>query len=226
MAGLVIGAIIDYAMDTTNDQDSKEGQRNSFLFSMLVLVSYVIKADGKVMHSEMEVVRRFLRQTFGETAVLQGNEILNRLFEQYKKMGHTSIRTTVANCCAQMADNMDYAERMQLLHLLVSVAKADGNMDVCEEDAIKECATWMRMSQADVESILNLGVNKLEAAYKVLGVSPTATDDEVRNAYRKQVLANHPDRVAALGEDIRKAAEEKLQQINEAKEIVYAARKM
>lgn len=74
--------------------------------------------------------------------------------------------------------------------------------------------------------MLNLGGDSLEAAYKVLGVPPTATDDEVRKAYRKLALDHHPDRVAALGEDIRRAAEKKFQEINEAKERIYKARGM
>ena len=66
----------------------------------------------------------------------------------------------------------------------------------------------------------------LEEAYKVLEVEPTATDDEVRAAYRRLALKHHPDRVATLGEDIRKAAEEKFQSINNAKERIYKARGM
>ena len=68
--------------------------------------------------------------------------------------------------------------------------------------------------------------NNLVAAYKVLGILPSATDDEVKAAYRKMALKHHPDRVASLGEDIRKAAEEKFQEINAAKEAIYKARKM
>ena len=60
----------------------------------------------------------------------------------------------------------------------------------------------------------------------MLGVRPDATDDEVRAAYRKLALKHHPDRVATLGEDIRRAAEKKLQEINDAKERIYKARGM
>ena len=64
--------------------------------------------------------------------------------------------------------------------------------------------------------MLNLNGDSLAEAYKVQEVEPTATDDEVRAAYRRLALKHHPDRVATLGEDIRRAAEEKLQQINAA----------
>jgi DnaJ like chaperone protein len=74
--------------------------------------------------------------------------------------------------------------------------------------------------------MLNLrdGVSNLDAAYKVLGLTNDATDDEVKAAYRKMALKHHPDRVATLGEDVRKAAEKKFQEINEAKEQIYKAR--
>ncbi|HIV84770.1 MAG TPA: TerB family tellurite resistance protein, partial [Candidatus Prevotella intestinigallinarum] len=147
LAGLVIGAMFDYGMDSVNTPDTGgsatggspygsgrvyEGQRNSFLFAMLVLVSYVIKADGRVMHSEMEFVRRFLRSNFGEGALRQGEEILGKLFEEHKRVGNVAFRNTVADCCAQMSANMDYAQRLQLLNLLVLLAKADGTV-VAEE---------------------------------------------------------------------------------------------
>jgi len=48
----------------------------------------------------------------------------------------------------------------------------------------------------------------------------------VRAAYRRMAIKHHPDKVANLGEDIRKAANEKLQKINEAKERIYKARGM
>lgn len=72
--------------------------------------------------------------------------------------------------------------------------------------------------------MLNLSGNSLDEAYKVLEITSSATDEEVRAAYRRLALKHHPDRVATLGEDIRKAAEEKFQQINSAKERIYKAR--
>ena len=71
---------------------------------------------------------------------------------------------------------------------------------------------------------LDLGGKTLEEAYKVLEIEPTATDEEVKKAYRKMALKHHPDRVATLGDDVKKAAEEKFQQINNAKEMIFKAR--
>ena len=209
-------------------QYRQQGQRNSFLFSLLALASYIIRADGKVMHSEMEYVRRMLRSNFGDDAAVQGNDILLKLFERQKQMGYEGYRQLVWDCCAQIADNMTYEQRLQLLAFLAEIAKADGNTHADEIEALKWVASGLRLSEAEVESLLNLGrgTSSLEAAYKVLEVSPDATDAEVRKAYRKLALKHHPDRVATLGEDVRKAAEKKLQEINAAKDLIYKARGM
>ena len=244
LAGIIFGGLFDSMLDAVNTPDTQgtfdgqsgyesqtyhqqrayQGQRNSFLFSMLVLASYVIKADGRVMHSEMELVRNMLRQNFGESARMEGDEILRKLFEQQKRVGAAEFRQTVMQCCSQMALNMDYSQRLQLLNFLVMIAQADGRVDPAEVIAMKECAQWMQMSADEIDSILGLGKDDLASAYRVLGVSPDATDDEVKRAFRRLALEHHPDKVAALGEDIRKAAEKKFQEINAAKERIWKAR--
>jgi DnaJ-domain-containing protein 1 len=65
---------------------------------------------------------------------------------------------------------------------------------------------------------------KLNNAYRTLGISDTATDDEVRQAYKRLALKYHPDRMASQGEGARLSAERIFQQINQAKEIIFKAR--
>lgn len=64
----------------------------------------------------------------------------------------------------------------------------------------------------------------LQEAYRTLGISETATDDEVRQAYRQMALRYHPDRVAAQGEAAREAAEKKFREVTEARDIIFRAR--
>ena len=98
----------------------------------------------------------------------------------------------------------------------------------------KEAAGWLQgkgfqivtaqLQDSEVDMMLNLEKDDLESAYKVLGLTPDATDDELRRAYRRLALEHHPDRVAALGDDVRRAAEKKFQEINAAKERIWKAR--
>lgn len=247
LAGIALGALFDHGLDEVNKQggdrqtysdaysaysgqsQAYEGQRNSFMFSLLVLASYIINADGKIMHSEMEIVRRFLRQNFGEVAKQQGEEILLKLFEQQKRLGMAQYRSVIQDSCHQIQLNMPYEQRLQLLNFLVMIAQADGAVVPEEVNALKEVAINMGLSAEDVDQMLNLhngssAKGNLEDAYKVLGISPSATDDEVKAAYRKMALKHHPDRVATLGEDVRKAAEKKFQEINDAKDKIYKVR--
>lgn len=218
-----------YGNQSYGRQQSYEGERNSFMFSLLVLSSYIINADGKIMHSEMELVRRFLRLNFGEAAKQQGEEILLKLFEQQKQMGMQQYRSVIQDSCHQIRANMMYEQRLQLLNFLVMIAKADGVVNPQEIQALKEMAIHMGLSAEDVDQMLNLesgasSTGSLDDAYRVLGISPDASNDEVKAAYRKMALKHHPDKVAALGEDVRRAAEKKFQEINDAKDRIYKAR--
>lgn len=241
LAGFVLGRMFDNSFDTekidgkhkdynggTNSGvEFEEGQRTSFMFSMLVLASYVIKADGKVMHSEMEYVREFLRRNFGDSAAAQGNQILLNLFERRKQMDSANpgaFKNTIRDCGKQIADNMNYGQRLQLLDFLVEIVKADGHVAPEEVAVLKEICVMLYLPEDEIDSLLSLSGNTLEDAYKVLEISPDATDEEVKAAYRRQALKHHPDKVASLGEDVRRAAEKKFQEINNAKERIYKER--
>ena len=89
---------------------------------------------------------------------------------------------------------------------------------------MKECAQWLQMSTDEIDSMLGMGKDDLASAYRVLGITPDASDDEVKKAYRRLALEHHPDKVSALGEDIRKAAEKKFQEINAAKDKIFKER--
>ena len=181
------------------------------------------------MHSEMEAMRQFLRANFGEVAVAQGEEIMLRLFDRQKEIDARqpgSYRQTIYECCAQLRMVLSESQRLQLLSMLAMLAKADGNVASEEIGALQEVAQQLGLSEAELNSMLNLGSTTLKDAYAVLEIDETATDEEVRQAYKRMVVKHHPDRVASLGEDVRAAAEKKMREINEAKELIYKARGM
>jgi len=255
LAGYVLGSLIDTVIDSgvspikgeyngeaydesvyetmrggqQRHNNVDEGARNGFLFSLLTLASYVIRADGRVMHSEMEAVRKFLRVNFGEVAVEEGVQIMLRLFERQKiEEAHQegSYRQTIISCCRQLRASVPEAQRLQILSLLAMLAKADGHVVTEEVNALREITIELGLTESELNSMLGLGSTTLADAYAVLEIQPSATDDEVRSAYKRLVVKHHPDRVATLGDDVRAAAEKKLKQINEARDIIYKARGM
>lgn len=252
LAGLALGALFDVGIDqvnepdrtgqspyssgsstnfyqrnaTTTQQQRQQGERNSFLFSLLVLSAYIIRADGKVMHSEMETLRAFLRRNFSEMAVEQGDNIIRNIFDQQKQMGAMAFEDIIRDSCFQITAHMNSGQRLQLLSFLAELSKADGRVDPSEVDALRKLALWLGFDARILDSMFNLEKHDTQSAYKVLGISPSATNDEVKAAYRKMALQHHPDRVATLGEDIRLAAEKKFKEINEAKERIYKERGM
>lgn len=249
LAGFVFGWMFEKGLDAVNDTPKNnadahsdknhhtydsysdmrreaEGQRNSFLFSLLVLASYVIKADGRVMHSEMELVRSFLRTNFGTAAERQGNDILLKLFIKQDELGTAQFQSVIISSCRQIAANMSYEQRLQLINFLTMIGRADGAFIEAEVAAVRLIAQNLGLSNDDIDSMLSMGspTGGIESDYNLLGITPDATDDEVKQAYRRMALKHHPDKVAALGDDVRRAAEKKFQEINAAKERIYKAR--
>ena len=165
-----VGMQEDLQADEAGRARYEQGQRNSFLFSMLVMASYVIRADRKIMHSEMEFVRRFLRANFGESAVEEGDQILLKLFDEAKRLDGVSpvaFRDMIFDCGRQIAAHLNYGERLQLLNFLVRIAQSDGNVCAEEITALREVALAMELSAGEVDSMLNLKGESLADAYKV-----------------------------------------------------------
>jgi DnaJ like chaperone protein len=204
----------------------QEQARSRFLFSLMVLAADVIQADNRIMHSEMEYVRRFLRANFGEDAVQEGNDILLKLFDYRKLKGDMVWNDQINQTCNELVQYTPSEHRLQLMAFLCEIAKADGHVDDTEVRALRHIARAMYLNEDVVAQMLSLGESSLEDAYKVLGITPDATDDEVKKAYRKMAMQYHPDKVADLGDDVKEAATKRLQEINNAKERIYKARKM
>ena len=202
---------------TTNRRYTADEQRNSFFVSLLVLSSAVIKADGKTQTSELNFVREFFRSNFGEQAAQQAMQILQQLDTQ---------QVNIYSVGDQIASNMNYSQRMQLLQYLVQIAMADGEFAKAEKSVIECIGSVIKLSDSDVNSIISMYYKEEQSAYTVLEISPSATDDEVWAAYRRMAMKNHPDRVSTLGPEVQKAAAERFQQIHDAYETIKKQRGM
>ena len=185
---------------------NQEEQRNSFLISMMVLSVSVMKADGRVLRSELEYVKGFIRANFGEEAMPQALKIIKALI---------SKDIDLQQVCGQIKTFMPDEGRMQLFHYLAGIAKADGTVSDSERSVLTRIAVYLGISSADAAAVLAMFAPAFDP-YKVLEIEPSATDDEVKKAYRTMAMKFHPDRVATLGEDVKRAAESKFKTIGDA----------
>jgi len=220
LLGFGIGAVVDQMVGSSNliQTDGRSvhtGQRNSFLLSLMVLSAAVMRADGKVMKSELEYVKDFIRRNFGEYAVPEALRILKGLLQK---------DVPVDEICAQIVLNMPSSQRLQLLHYLCGLAAADAVTSSSEMDMLRHIAFSLRLTQADIDSVFAMFGGSVDDAYKVLGLTPNATDEEVKKAYRVMAMKHHPDKVASLGDDVRRAAEEKFKSIQDAYEKIKKER--
>lgn len=205
-----------YSTRNTSSAQYRNEQRNSFMMSLLVLATAVIKADGKLSNSELQNVKSFIRTNFGEQAASEAEGIVRQLMVK---------DINIYQVGAQIRTYMNYSQRLQLFQYLVQLAQCDG-MVQAELDVLDSIAGAISLSNTDRDSLLNMYRQQADSAYKVLGIEPSATDDEVRKAYKRMALKYHPDKVATLGEDVQKAAEEKFKKVQQAYEQIKKERGM
>jgi DnaJ like chaperone protein len=218
--GVLIGFLLGSLVDSVTSQSVQINQGRTtpgdYAISLLVLIAAVMKADGKVLKSELDFVKKFLIQNFGAEGTQEALNILKDLLKQ---------EIPVEDVGEQIAEKVDYSSRLQLLHFLYGLSHSDGRMETAELELIQRIADSMRITSADNGSIKAMFVgNTLEAAYKILELEPDASNDDIKKAYRKMAVAYHPDKVAYLGEEFRKAANEKFQKLNEAYEKIKKER--
>ena len=194
---------------------SQAEQRNSFIVSLLVLSAAVIKADGRTRQSELDYVRDFIRRNFGSGYVDEAMRLLDQFIHQ---------DVNIYQVGPQIAQFMNYSQRLQLLHYLAQIGNADGEFAKSEKSVIEAIGSVIGLSEADIASVIAMFYKETNSAYMVLEISPDATDDEVRKAYRRMAMKYHPDKVATLGPDVQKAATEKFRLIQEAYEAIKAER--
>ena len=228
-----IGGILGYAAASLYDNKARSGSYNSyfsgnepaypktkpgdFMVSMLVLLAAVMKADKQLLKSELDFVKQFLKNQFHTNDVhdfmVLFKDILNQEYH-------------LRDVCRQVQRSMDHPSRLELVHVLFGLSKADGYVHPDEIKIIHTIARYMNVNENDFISIQAMFVRDSESDYKILEISPDTTDEEVKKAYRKMANKYHPDKVSHLGDEFQKLAEEKFKSVNDAYQAVKKQREI
>lgn len=190
-------------------------EKRDFNVTLLVLSAAVMKADGNVRKSELDYVKRFFLQNFGQERAENYIKMLREILDKEYNIYEVS---------QQVGRYMDYSSRLQLLHYLFGIANSDGRISQEELGVINTISDYMGITNSDFQSVKAMFIKETDSAYKILGVDANASDEEVKRAYREMAKKNHPDLVSNLGEEVRQAAEKKFQEINAAYEAIKKQR--
>ena len=223
-----LGGIIGYAIGAlfsgngprvirsqVEDTFGNTEEKRDFNVTLLVLSAAVMKADGNVKRSELDYVKRFFLQNFGQERAENYVKMLREILEKEYNLYEIS---------QQVGRYMDYSSRLQLLHYLFGIADADGRVSPEELSVINTISDYMGITNSDFQSVKAMFIKETDSAYKILGVDANATDEEVKKAYREMAKKNHPDLVSNLGEEVRQAVEKKFQEVNAAYETIKKQR--
>ena len=224
--GAILGFVAATVVDKFTNEDFVKEQQNyqkdfqqkraqtlsgDFEISLLILASVVIKADGKVDERELNFVR-------SQFVGMYGKDRANKAFQLFKGMMKKQVSSR--QVCIQIRQHMPHSSRLQLIHFLFGIAKADENVSDIEVDEIRKIAGYLYVNQYDFESIKAMFYKSSDSAYKILEVETSVTDSELKTAYRKMVKKYHPDKLIGLGDEHLKGAKEKFQRIQEAYEAI------
>ena len=198
--GFFIGSFLSPKVQKISSKD--------FEINLLALASLVIKADGKVTQNELDFVRRYFVSAYGKN---RANEVFKIFNQNVKNKG---ISVSKISRLFNLA--LNYESRLQVIHFLFGIAKADGNISELEIKKLLEFSNLFKLSYADFLSIKAMFIQESDNAYKILEVDKTATNDEIKKSYRDLAKKHHPDKVQHLGDAYVKAAQDKFQQIQKA----------
>jgi len=224
-----IGAIIGYSFASMSGQyttNYSSGYQNraypktqpgDFIVSLLVLFGAVMKADKKMLKSELDFVKQFLSKQFSQGQVQDFMTLFKDIIKQ---------EYPLHDVCRQIVHSMDHPSRLELIHILFGLSKADGDVHKDEVKVIRSIARYLNINDNDFNSIEAMFFRNTLSDYTILEIKSNASDSELKKAYRKMATKYHPDKVNHLGNDLRKLAEEKFKSVNKAYQNIKKERRL
>lgn len=189
---------------------------NEVQLNLLSLAAIVIKADGKVDKRELQFVRNYFIANYGKD---YAENIFARFNSEINKENQN-----LEDLTRLFVQGARYETRLQIIHFLYGIANADGHIAEQEIKKIAQIAKALQLRLVDVESIKAMFVKSADNAYKILEMSSTATDAEVKKAYRNMAKKYHPDKIQTEDAALKKGAQEKFQQVQAAYEMIQKER--
>ncbi|MFZ2726149.1 MAG: co-chaperone DjlA [Methylococcaceae bacterium] len=240
--GAVFGATMGHQFDkgsmtfkinrTLNFAEQQRVQQ-AFLNATFSVMGHIAKASGRVTPEEIAFANRVMAE-MGVMGDLRTVAI--HLFQQGKKADFP-LDVTLAQFYRECGAHYDLLRKF--LDIQLQAAMADGILGGEEERILLHICNQLKISRFDYERIkLRLQAQQrfqhgggmqspkspysLKEAYSILGLSPSATQAEVKKAYRRLMSKHHPDKLAAQGlsEEMMRTAKEKTQAISKAYETI------
>jgi DnaJ like chaperone protein len=224
--GFLAGMTLDYFLRSSpamgqfqqvfQQQYQQQVSPGDFELNLLSLASLVIKADGSVNQRELDYVRSYFVQAYGKE---KANATFRLFNEVIKKREVSAERIGLF-----LRQRTRYAVRLQILHFLFAIAQADGAVSQAELNKLAQIAGHLHLARQDFESIKAMFLKDADNAYKILEIEKSATNDEVKKAFRTMAKKYHPDKLQHMDEAYQKGAREKFTKVQEAYEQIQKER--
>jgi DnaJ like chaperone protein len=235
--GLFVGGAIGYVLGRLLQlvlRGGVQAVRSQFLESTFAVMGALCKADGVVTRDEIQVTEQiFVRLRLTPEQQQEAKAAFNR-----GKAPDFDLDAEVDRFARVARGGALY---QLFLQMQFSVVAADGQVHPAERLMLVRVARRLGLAEADVarlEALLRAAEGgaampgapppkqRLDDAYAAIGVSPEASESEIKRAYRQLIRENHPDKLAAKGlpEGMRQLAEERMREINVAYELIKKAR--
>lgn len=233
--GMIISVVVSYALTWAARKvvvQKLVSIQARFIETTFAVMGAVCKSDGVVTRDEISMAESmFARLNLSPEQRETAKDAFSR--GKAKDFNLDAEVTAFAN-----ASRGQRQLHMMLLHIQIAAVMGDGAVHPAEHQIIVRVARLLGLTEADVsqlEALLRTGTagargpspqHSLENAYAALGVPSTATDSEIKKAYRRLMSQNHPDKLAGKGlpESMRQMAEEKTREISTAYAVIKEAR--